>query len=116
MIKVTNVTKRFGNFKALDGLDMNVGRGQIYGLVGPNGAGKSTIIRHLTGAFKQDAGEILIDGQPVYDNVKAKRKIGYIPDDVFYFNQSNMLDMKAYYKAVYPNFDEKLFDQLKECF
>ena len=116
MIKVTNVTKKFGEFKALDGLNMNVGRGQIYGLVGPNGAGKSTIIRHLTGAFKQDAGEILIDGQPVYDNVKAKRKIGYIPDDVFYFSQSNMNDMKAYYKAVYPNFDEKLFDQLKECF
>lgn len=116
MIKVTNVTKKFGEFKALDGLNMNVGRGQIYGLVGPNGAGKSTIIRHLTGAFKQDAGEILIDGQPVYDNVKAKRKIGYIPDDVFYFNQSNMNDMKDYYKAVYPNFDEKLFDQLKECF
>lgn len=116
MIKVTNVTKKFGEFKALDGLNMNVGRGQIYGLVGPNGAGKSTIIRHLTGAFKQDAGEIFIDGQPVYDNVKAKRKIGYIPDDVFYFSQSNMNDMKSYYKAVYPNFDEKLFDQLKECF
>ena len=116
MIKVTNVTKKFGDIKALDKLNMNVGRGQIYGLVGPNGAGKSTIIRHLTGAFVQDAGEILIDGQPVYDNVKAKRKIGYIPDDVFYFNQSNMNDMKEYYKAVYPNFDEKLFDQLKECF
>jgi len=116
MIRVANVTKKFGDLKALDGLNMNVKRGQIYGLVGPNGAGKSTIIRHLTGAFKQDAGEVLIDGQPVYDNVKAKRKIGYIPDDVFYFNQSNMLDMKSYYQAVYPQFDEELFNQLKECF
>ena len=72
MIQVNNVTKKFGDFPALDGLNMHVERGAIYGLVGPNGAGKSTIIRHLCGVYKQDAGEILIEGQPVYENESLK--------------------------------------------
>ncbi|MBP3262944.1 ATP-binding cassette domain-containing protein, partial [Pseudobutyrivibrio sp.] len=58
MIEVNNVTKRFGDFVALDGLNMHVERGAIYGLVGPNGAGKSTIIRHLSGVYKQDEGTV----------------------------------------------------------
>lgn len=59
MIQVNHVIKEFGKFRALNGVDMNVPRGAIYGLVGPNGAGKSTIIRHLTGVYRPDAGEIL---------------------------------------------------------
>lgn len=73
MIEVKNVSKSFDGFKALDGLNLTVPTGAIYGLVGPNGAGKSTIIRHITGIFKQDEGEVLIDGQPVYENPQVKR-------------------------------------------
>ena len=62
MIEVKNVVKSFGGFHALDGLTMTVPRGAIYGLVGPNGAGKSTILRHLTGAYRQDSGEMLSKG------------------------------------------------------
>ena len=61
MIEVNQLVKNFGSFRALDGVNMNVGRGDIYGLVGPNGAGKSTLIRHLTGILRQDAGEIFIE-------------------------------------------------------
>ena len=68
MIEVNNLIKNFGNFRALDGVNMCVGTGDIYGLVGPNGAGKSTLIRHLTGVYRQDAGEIYIAGEPVYEN------------------------------------------------
>ena len=60
MIEVINVTKRFDMFTALDQVNMHVKKGAIYGLVGPNGAGKSTIIRHITGAYRQDAGLSLI--------------------------------------------------------
>ena len=63
MIQVNNVTKSFDQFRALDGVNMHVEKGDIYGLVGPNGAGKSTIIRHLTGVYKQDAGEIFVGGE-----------------------------------------------------
>ena len=65
MLEMQHVTKTFGNFKALDDLSMTVPRGAIYGLVGPNGAGKSTAIRHLTGVYRPDCGEILMEGQPI---------------------------------------------------
>lgn len=116
MIKVNNVIKEFQGFRALDGVNMNVGKGDIYGLVGPNGAGKSTIIRHLTGVYKQDAGEIFIQGEPVYENRLIKSKIAYIPDDLFYFLQADTLEMMKYYKGIYPEFDEKMFYRLQEYF
>jgi ABC-2 type transport system ATP-binding protein len=116
VIQVNNVTKKFGDFTALDGLDMHVERGAIYGLVGPNGAGKSTIIRHLCGVYKQDAGDILIEGQPVFENELLKQKMAIIPDDIFFFLQANTKDMMKFYKNMYPKFDEKLFFKIAECF
>ena len=116
MIEVNNVTKKFGDFTALDGLNMHVERGAIYGLVGPNGAGKSTIIRHLSGVYKQDAGEIRIDGQPVYENEKLKQRFTVIPDDIFFFTQANTMDMMKFYKNLYPTFDEGLFKKILSCF
>ena len=116
MIQVNNVVKEFDGFRALDGVNMNVNRGDIYGLVGPNGAGKSTLIRHLTGVYRQDAGEIFIDGQPVYENRDIKDKIAYIPDDLFYYMQADTLDMMKFYKGIYSNFDENMFYRMQEFF
>ena len=116
MIEVNNLIKEFGGFRVLDGVNMNVERGNIYGLVGPNGAGKSTLIRHLTGVYRQDAGEIFIDGQEVYENKDIKGEIAYIPDDPFYFLQADTLEMMRYYRNMYPNFDEKMFYRLQEFF
>ncbi len=116
MIEVNNVTKTFGSFAALDGLNMHVEKGAIYGLVGPNGAGKSTIIRHLCGVYKQDAGNITIDGQQVYENELLKQRIAVIPDDIFYFIQANTKDMMKFYKNMYPKFDEQLFYKIADCF
>ncbi len=116
MIEVINVTKRFDMFTALDQVNMHVKKGAIYGLVGPNGAGKSTIIRHITGAYRQDAGEIRVNGQIVYENAAVKAEIAYIPDDIFYYNQANMKDMVRFYKDMYPSFDKELFERLQECF
>ncbi|MBP3727867.1 ABC transporter ATP-binding protein [Pseudobutyrivibrio sp.] len=116
MIEVNNVTKRFGDFVALDGLNMHVERGAIYGLVGPNGAGKSTIIRHLSGVYKQDEGTVTIDGQPVYENEKLKQRFTVIPDEIFFFTQANTMDMMKFYKSMYPKFDEALFKKILACF
>lgn len=116
MIEVINVTKQFDTFRALDHVNMHVEKGAIYGLVGPNGAGKSTIIRHITGAYRQDEGEIRVNGQIIYENAAAKAEIAYIPDDIFYFNQANLKDMMRFYKNMYPAFDTELFERLQECF
>ena len=116
MIRVSGLQKSFDKFKALDGVEMHVGKGNIYGLVGPNGAGKSTLIRHLMGVYRADAGEILINGEAVYENREVKEKVVCIPDDLFYFLQSDTLEMKRFYKGIYKDFDEKLFERLKEYF
>ena len=116
MLEVRQLTKTFGSFKALDDLTMTVPQGAVYGLVGPNGAGKSTAIRHILGVYRPDSGEVLFDGNPVYENPEAKVRIGSIPDDVFYFPSATLEEMKKYYKGLYPRFDEELYEKLFEAF
>ena len=116
MIEVKNLTKRFDGFAALDNLTMTVPTGAVYGLVGPNGSGKSTLIRHVTGVFRQDAGELLLDGEPVWENPAAKARMAYIPDDVFYYLQATVTDMRNFYAGIYPSFDWTRYDKLREVF
>lgn len=116
MIKVENLRKSFDGFVALDGVNLHVDKGSVYGLVGPNGAGKSTIIRHLTGIFRQDSGTIEIDGQPVFENDAIKSRIAYIPDDMFYFMQANIKDMMKFNSKIYPNFSIERYNKLLDVF
>ena len=116
MLEMKHVTKSFDNFKALDDLTMTVPRGSVYGLVGPNGAGKSTAIRHFTGVYRADSGTVTMDGSPIDENVVAKERIGYIPDDVFYFPSASLEEMHRYYRGLYPRFDDELFRRLYEVF
>ena len=116
MIEVKDVVKTFDGFRALDGLNLSVPDGSVYGLVGPNGAGKSTIIRHLTGIYRQDSGDVLVDGQPVFENAEVKSRIAYIPDDIFYFPQASTKDMMKFYRGIYPRFNMGLFEKLGEVF
>ena len=116
MIEVKKLVKTFGDFRALDGLDINVPSGAVYGLVGPNGAGKSTVIRHITGILKQDSGEVKVDGEDVYENTAVKARIAYIPDDVFYYTQASVNDMMKFYRDMYPKFDMERFSSLGKVF
>ena len=116
MIAVRELHKSFDGFEALCGLNIHVPKGAVYGLVGPNGAGKSTLIRHLTGIYRQDSGEVLIDGQPVYENPAVKEKLAYIPDDIFYFGAASVRDMKNLYRAMIPRFSDERFEKLRAAF
>lgn len=116
MIEVRNVMKEFDGFRALDDMSMTVPTGAVYGLVGPNGAGKSTIIRHLTGIYRQDAGEITIDGAPVFENPEVKSRIAYIPDDIFYYANASIREMMDFYRSIYPLFDAERFKKLADVF
>ena len=116
MLELKNVTKTFGTTKALEDLTMVVPKGTVYGLVGPNGAGKSTAIRLALGVYRPDSGSITLDGKPVFENPEVKNRICSIPDEVFYFQSATMAEMKSYYKGMYPQFDEALFDKLYEVF
>jgi len=116
MIEVRDLKKSFDGYWALNGVNINVPRGSVYGLVGPNGAGKTTLIKHLAGVFIPDSGTITIDGQPSFENVQVKSRVVYIPDDIYFFPQANLLDMKKFYRSVYPVFDEERFKKLHEVF
>ena len=116
MIEVKELHKSFDGFEALRGLNIHVPRGAVYGLVGPNGAGKSTVIRHLAGIYRQDSGEVLIGGEPVYENPAVKAKLAYIPDDIFYFGAATIRDMKNLHRAMIPTFSDERFEKLREAF
>ena len=116
MIEVKNLIKTFDGFRALDNLTMTVPSGAIYGLVGPNGAGKSTVLRHITGVFRQDAGEVRVDGAPVYENPAVKARIANIPDELYYFLSASTRDMMSFYKGFYPRFDTARYQALTDVF
>lgn len=116
MIKVNNLTKSFDGFPALDGLQLHVPKGSIYGLVGPNGAGKTTAIKHIVGVMRQNDGDVLVYDSPVYENIAVKQKIVYIPDDVFFFPSYTIKDMKNFYRTVYPEWNEERFERLASIF
>ena len=116
MLKLQNVSKSFDGFLALDDLTLNVPQGAVYGLVGPNGAGKTTAIRHITGVYRPDSGSVTLAGEPVFENPEAKAKIGYIPDDIFYYPAATLEDMRRFYRDIYPTFDDALFERLREVF
>lgn len=109
MIEIKNVSKNFDKIAAVSDVSLSVEEGQVFGLLGTNGAGKSTLLRMMSGVLKPDAGEILIDGQPVWNSVEAKQKFFYISDEQYFFPNATPLDMAAFYKALYPEFDEKRF-------
>ena len=116
MIEAINLIKTFEEIRALDRLTLTVPENAVYGLVGPNGAGKSTLIRHLTGIYRQDAGELRINGEPVYENPAVKAKIASIPDEIPYWSQATIEDMMRFYASVYPHFDRQYYEQLGRVF
>ena len=116
MLEIRSLTKRFGDFVALDDLNMTIPKGAVYGLVGPNGAGKTTIIRHITGILRPDSGDITLEGAPVYEDPATKMRIGYIADDQFFFNSASIEDMRRFYKGLYPSFSQERFEKLGQLF
>ena len=116
MIQVNNVTKKFGSFTALNNMSCKISDGCIYGLIGSNGAGKSTFLRLITGVYKPDEGQVLLDGEPVYENPAAKAKIAYVPDELFFLPGSSLNRMAKLYAAVFPDFSFERFQELVKLF
>lgn len=116
MLEARNVVKTFDGFRALDNANLTVPKGAVYGLVGPNGAGKSTIIRHFTGVYRPDSGELTLEGRSIYENPAIKQRLCVIPDDWFYFSQWSIREMARLYKGMYPSFSQERYDRMHEVF
>ena len=88
MIELSTLTKKYGNFTAVDAIDLHVAKGELLGLLGPNGAGKTTTLRMIAGILRPTAGRVRIGGIDVWeDPVAAKMKLGYIPDRPFIYEK-----------------------------
>ena len=112
MIRIEHLDKSFDGFPALNDLSLHVKKGSIYGLVGTNGAGKTTVIKLVTGILKQDRGTITIEDSPVFDNESIKQRIGYIPDDLYFFGTYNLLESSRFYKGLYPHWDQERYQHM----
>lgn len=113
MIELKGVTKNFDNFKVLENIDLTIPKGSAFGLLGSNGAGKSTILRLLSGIYKAEGGNLLIDGEEVYDNIPIKQKVFFINDETIQFSNFTLNELKNFYKGFYPNFSQELFEKLR---
>ncbi len=116
MITTDKLSKDFSGFKALESITCNIPDGSIYGMVGSNGAGKSTFLRIITGVYQADEGTALIDGKPVWENPEVKKRIAYVPDELYFLSGASINRMAKMYKSLYPTFDETKCKKLTKLF
>ena len=116
LIQFKNIVKEFDGQIVLKGVNLDIYENEFVTLLGPSGCGKTTIIKHLTGILRQDSGEILFDGEPVYENPALKAQIGFVPDDLSYFAPYTMKDAVKYYQSLYPVWDQERYDEMRKAF
>lgn len=116
MIEIRNVTKRYGKFTAIENINFSVKEGTVYGLIGYNGAGKTTLLKTAAGVYRANEGDILFDGESIYDNAKRKAHLFYVPDDLYFQPYASMNKMAAFYNGYYPDFSFDTFKELTGVF
>ena len=115
MIEIKEITKKFDELTALSKVSATIDDGQVFGLIGTNGSGKSTLLRTICGIYRPEEGEVLVDGEPVYENPSAKAKIFYISDDQYFFAGGTPMDMLHYCQTFYQNFNKDRFLALMDA-
>ena len=102
MIRLTNLTKRYGSFTAVDAIDLEVPRGQLFGFLGPNGAGKTTTLRMIAGILRPTGGTVEIGGVDISKNpIAAKMKLGFIPDRPFIYEKLTGAEFLRFVAGLY---------------
>lgn len=115
MIEIKNLTKKYGSFTAIEDISFTVDESSIYGLVGYNGAGKTTLLKTAAGILKADGGEILFDGENIFDNGLVRSNLLYVPDEAYFIKGASLERMGKFYKDYYPNFSSKVFRNMTEA-
>jgi ABC-2 type transport system ATP-binding protein len=115
MLTIINLEKFYGKYKAVNGLDMHLKKGDIFGFIGPNGAGKSTTMKIVAGLLPADGGEIYVDGiDALKDNKKLKEKIGYMPDFFGSYENLKVIEYMEFYASIYGIVGKKSKDLIMD--
>lgn len=105
LLKIDNVSKKYGHFKALDNVSLTLSKGKIIGLLGPNGSGKTTLIKIINGLLKEYDGEILVDGNKIGE--KSRKIISYLPDENYFQDWMYVRDVLGIFSDLYEDFDKE---------
>ncbi len=116
MIEIKNLTKKFGKVVAVNNMSLTINNGTVLGLVGSNGSGKSTLLRLLSGVYQPDNGEVVVDGNVLFDNPVAKGECYFIPDFPYFYNNSTVESTAFLYRNLYPNWSEEQFNRYCSMF
>ena len=108
MLEINNISKTFGDYRALDGVSLHVRRGTVFGLLGPNGAGKTTLIRIINHIIRPDSGTLLFDGRPMTDS--DVMQIGYLPEERGLYKKMRVGE-QAIYLARLKGLDKAIAEQ-----
>lgn len=117
MLQIQNLSKSYAKDKfAINDCSLQILPNRIYGLLGENGSGKTTLLRLMAGVLQQDSGSILFEGEPVFENVKAKTDIVFVSDDLYFENKATIKKLKKEYEIFYPNFNIEKYRKLLQIF
>lgn len=116
MLEISNLTKKYGDFTAIENISFRVDKSSIFGLVGYNGAGKTTLLKTICGVLIADNGTITLDGTVIHDNADAKSRLFFVSDDLYILPQATMKKMAWFYRGYYPNWNDNVFNRLTEIF
>jgi len=120
MIELRNLTKRYGRFTAVDGINLTIPKGELYGLLGPNGAGKTTTMRMIAGILQPTSGTVKIGGIDIQQSpLVAKNKLGFIPDRPFVYDKLTGAEFLRFVSGLYGQGGseiERRIDELLELF
>ncbi|MBO5526602.1 MAG: ABC transporter ATP-binding protein [Erysipelotrichaceae bacterium] len=115
MLKIEGLYKAFKDKKVLEGLDLVLNEGSIFGLVGVNGAGKSTLLRCIAGIYEADHGSVLFNGEDTFKNPAVRKDIFFVSDEPYYPIAANIRTMKEFYSSFY-DVDMKTYNEVLNLF
>lgn len=103
LLEINNLTKKYGKFVALDGVNLSLGEGKIVGLLGPNGSGKTTLMKCVAGLLTPDGGSITVDGKPI--GAETKKVVSFLPERTYLRPTQTVESVLEYFSLFYEDFD-----------
>lgn len=114
VIETKNLTKNYGGARGIIDVNLSIEQGEVFGFIGPNGAGKSTTIRTLLGLIHPTSGSATIFGKSCFEHPEVRKELGYLPSEVFYYDNMKVIDLLKYSASFYKNDCTKRINELAE--